>query len=407
MLYQATVSSYQWYSSNSSVASVSYTNFKECKVTGKAEGTCRVYFTANISVNGHPDSYYFYWDVTVSGYTSGGGSSTVVNPTRAVVYPTELTLEVGQTNDMSYEVYPSNATYTVYWQSSNTSIATVSQQGKITAVSLGSTNINLWVLDSQGNCNSIDLIPYCKVTVVQPTRLYDEDDTEAPNVVSNANVTVNRKLNANKWSTICLPFAMSEVQAKNAFGTDVEIADFTGYDTQKDAGGHIVGLSVNFSDVTEMEANHPYIIKVKNDISQFSVDGIDVTPSENPKTIFDNGLSGDQQEIYGSFVGTYVAETIIPQNGLFISDNQFWYSNGNKKMKAFRAYFNFSDVLAETEDQNQLSRIVLSFDNESTGVREITNCSPANNIYYDLQGRRVLSPKKGLYINNGRIIKVK
>ena len=393
---------YRWYSNNTNVASVSSTSFRECRVTGKAEGTCRVYFEASFFIGNKYDRYNFYWDVTVSGYTSGADE---VEPTMVTMDKEEITLEVGQTYDLSYEVYPANATYTPLWRSRNESVATVSNTGHVTAIAPGETIVEVWAYGSHNIYAG-----FCVVTVEEQAivnLLFDESSLEFPQAAYHTNAIINRSLAANKWSTICLPFAMSEAQTKAAFGDDVEIADFTGYEAEKDAGNNVVGLTVNFSDVTEMEANHPYIIKVKNDISQFTVDGVDVYPAENPRTIFDNGLSGDQQEIYGSFVGTYVAETIIPQNGLFISDNQFWYSNGNKKMKAFRAFFNFNDVLAEAEIPDQLSRIMFSFDNESTGVREIINCNLPNNIYYDLQGRRVLSPKKGLYINNGRIIKVK
>lgn len=390
---------YRWYSNNTSVASVSYSSFKECRVTGKAAGTCRVYFEASFFIGNKFDRYNFYWDVTVSGYTSG--ESSVINPTRAEIYPTELTLEVGQTYDMSFDVYPANATYTKQWVSHSKNIVTVNDQGRVSGVSPGTAYIYLWVFDSQGNCEYEDLVQTCEVTIVQPLRVFDENSTETLLSVDNANVTVNRTLNADKWSTICLPFAMSEAQTKAAFGNYVEIADFTGYDTEKDGGNNVVGLTINFSDVTAMEANHPYIIKVKNDITQFTVDGVDVVPVATPGIVYDNNLTGE----HGSFVGTYTAETTIPRNALFISDNKFWYSNGNKKMKAFRAYFDLQDVLTDMDSQSQQSRISMSFNNEDSGIKDIVRSTFASNVYYDLQGRKVEKPIKGLYILNGKIVK--
>jgi hypothetical protein len=78
-------------------------------------------------------------------------------------------------------------------------------------------------------------------------------------------------------------------------------------------------------------------------------------------------------------------------------------------MKAFRAYFDFVDYLAEAEDAS--SRIAMMFDN-STGIRRITNDElQMTNVVYDIQGRRVSEfvirnseLKKGLYIVNGKKI---
>lgn len=44
------------------------------------------------------------------------------------------------------------------------------------------------------------------------------------------NVLVKRIIKANEWSTICLPFEMSEEQLKDAFGNDVQLAEFIDYD---------------------------------------------------------------------------------------------------------------------------------------------------------------------------------
>ena len=74
-------------------------------------------------------------------------------------------------------------------------------------------------------------------------------------------VRVKRTINANQWSTICLPFAMTEEQVTAAFGTDVELADFSGA-TPEYEGEDVVKITLNFDPVTAIEANYPYVIKV-------------------------------------------------------------------------------------------------------------------------------------------------
>lgn len=46
-------------------------------------------------------------------------------------------------------------------------------------------------------------------------------------------------------------------------------------------------------------------------------------------------------------------------------------------------------------------------DQVTSGIREIVNSKSVNSKYYDLQGRRVLQPGKGIYIRNGKKIVIK
>ena len=80
-----------------------------------------------------------------------------------------------------------------------------------------------------------------------------------------------------------------------------------------------------------------------------------------------------------------------------MNGGKFWYSNGNNKMKAFRAYFDFYDVLADVE--NAGSRVNISFD-DITGVRSVKNDSGED--IYTLSGQRVKNAGKGVYIVNGK-----
>ena len=250
------------------------------------------------------------------------------------------------------------------------------------------------------------------VTIGQPadTRtVLDESSATAPVAETNANVRVRRTIKADEWSTICLPFAMTETQCKAAFGDDVELADFTGCDVDDTTGD----IRVNFSDVTAIEANHPYIIKVSEPVTEFFADGVDITPEEEPYIDRDEETTGsgrNKKTTYNSFIGTYVAETVVPDYALFLSDNQFWFSTGNTKMKAFRAYFDLATAGAEYEDEEVAARILMVFnDGETTGISALLMNSEGmkNDKVYNLKGQRVAQPSKGLYIKDGRKVVVK
>lgn len=242
-------------------------------------------------------------------------------------------------------------------------------------------------------------VPF-KVNVVERhTAILDELATVAPEAATNVDVTVKRTINANEWSTICLPFAMTAEQVKTAFGNDVVLKEFTGADSDFDNDDNVVGIKVNFDDANAIEVNHPYVIKVSNNITEFKVNNIDIDPQEDEAYIeFDNGKTGSRRVVYSGFYGTYHAETVVPNECLFLSNNKFWYSTGNTKMKAYRAYFEFLDKLT---DKSANTRIDFNFD-ETTGIKEVHGNTNVDGTY-DLQGRKVEEPtNKGLYIVNGR-----
>lgn len=231
------------------------------------------------------------------------------------------------------------------------------------------------------------------------TVILDEESTTAPENATGVNVTVKRTINANEWSTICLPFDMSEAQVKAAFGDDVQLAYFTSYDVEKD-GTDVTSITINFDndDLSEgFYANYPYLIKTSKDITEFSLT-TDITPDDVQES-YSAGKGANKKS--GKFIGTYQANTVVPENTLFLSGNNFWYSTGQTKMKAFRAYFDLLDVLSDVE--NASSRVVMKWNDEQpTGISEIKHETQKNSQYYDLSGRRVVRPNKGVYIVDGK-----
>lgn len=226
----------------------------------------------------------------------------------------------------------------------------------------------------------------------------DEESTVAPVAATGVNVHVVRTIKAGSWSTICLPFAMSEAQTKAAFGDDVLLKDFTSWSSEEDGEGNVVKLTIGFTDVTAMEANHPYLIKVSSAVSEFSVEGVDIDPAAEPvKQV------GTKKKDKGYFYGNYVAETAVPEYCLFVSNDKFYYSTGATKMKAFRGYFDLYDVLTSVEEAS--ARIMIG--DETTGIKAIENSQLTIDNYYNLAGQKVENPKKGLYITNNKKVIIK
>ena len=236
--------------------------------------------------------------------------------------------------------------------------------------------------------------------------LLDENSTTAPESATNVDVRVKRTINANEWSTIVLPFAMTEEQVKETFGPDVMLADFSGTDSEYDVDDNCVGVTLNFNAVTAIEANHPYIIKVSTAVTEFTVDGVTVDPDEEASVDRDELRLGSGKPkdpyryLYNSFVGTYVAQTVLPSMTLFLYNNKFYYSTGKTKMKAFRAYFDFYDVLTDVENANSIK--VWVNPDDATGIKAISDSPLKGEDTYNLSGQRVGESYKGIVVKKGK-----
>ena len=104
-----------------------------------------------------------------------------VVPTSVALNKTTLTLDIGRTSNLRATVYPSNAANKkCTWRSSNTSVATVDSNGKVTAKKAGTATIT--VKTSNGKTAT------CKVTVNLP----------APQITGLANTTGGIKISWNK-----------------------------------------------------------------------------------------------------------------------------------------------------------------------------------------------------------------
>lgn len=249
------------------------------------------------------------------------------------------------------------------------------------------------------------------------TRVFlNEESTVVPDASSGpVDIVVQRTIKSGQWSTICLPFAMTETQVHEVFGDDVQVKEFIDYTvTEDDATGAIFQITVNFADADlatyGMEANFPYLIQTSQDLTEFEVNST-IEPDEDGAVVeYDNGKTGSRRVVYGSLIGTYHAQTVVPENCLFISGNKFWYSTGLTKMKAYRAYFDFVDVLDDLDSAGANISMVFDSD-EVTGIEEMNSTGHRidNGVWYTLDGRRTVAKptQKGVYINNGKKMVIK
>ena len=249
------------------------------------------------------------------------------------------------------------------------------------------------------------------VTIGDPADTHvvlDETSTTAPVASGGAvDIMVKRTIKANEWSTLVLPFNMTEAQVKEALGSDVQLAEFEDYEAEYDADDNVTGLTVNFVATNLSDgfyANYPYLVKTSKDITEFFVKATIDPDEEDAVAEFTNGKTGPKKEVYGKLIGTYHAGDAIPADGLFLSGNKFWYSTGATIIKAFRAYFEFIEVLSGVAE----AKVRFMVDEDAAAIEGITP-DMENGVWYTLDGRQLNGKptEKGVYIVDGKKVLIK
>ena len=274
--------------------------------------------------------------------------------------------------------------------------------GEITGVKLSTVSAESITLSSSSFTITIDEPDDGRIK-------FDETSTSLPTYTAGekGNVTLKRTITAGQWSTIVLPFTLTKAKAETAFGADVQLAEFTAWEADYgDDDENVVPLNINmtFSTYTmsakkPMTGGKPFLIKTSQDIATIEAD--DVTLFRSVTDI----SKTDEYDTAGKMTGTLV-KTVIPEDGLFVSNQTFYYSVGTTNIKAFRCWMELGAVLDKETDFS--SKISFVIDDEVTSVDGIESKFGKNDIIYSLDGKAVAKGTdikrlpKGVYIVNGK-----
>jgi hypothetical protein len=252
------------------------------------------------------------------------------------------------------------------------------------------------------NKGSISASPYTYLALAD-----NEDNSSTLTLFNNitADVTLrNRKLYKDgEWNTLCLPFNVTISGSPLAGAT---LKELVAGQSNLAADGK---LTLTFTDASSIEAGKPYLIKWDkgsgDDIDSPFFNGVTITSVEPTPVLFANALgSGDC-----SFVGQYDPFEINSSNKnsivMLSSGNRIGYSNNvPRTLRCMRAHFE----IPTTTSAPAMTDYAIDFDGEaSTALKAIDNGQwVMDNVYYDLAGRRVAQPTKGLYIFNGKKVMI-
>lgn len=180
-------------------------------------------------------------------------------------------------------------------------------------------------------------------------------------------------LTAGNYGTICLPYA----------------ADITGADIYKitstvGSGESLTGINIDAVVGNEVEAGKAYIFKAT---------GTTLTATYS-------GSYTEASAGYGMMGNLGSSAINVPVGNYVISGNQIHkvVSGGSGvTIGQYKGYITLTDIPSAARGAN-----FISFENETTGINSMDNGQLMMDNYYDLQGRRVVQPTKGLYIVNGK-----
>ena len=239
------------------------------------------------------------------------------------------------------------------------------------------------------------------VTVEVPkAKNYTLDETKTDNIIEtyeNANVTLQRTLEASHWNSFCVPFALDKDQVTQYFGEGTQLRTYE---------GRCENNIVYFATVDNIEAGKPYIMKpgnavVKNPTFEgVSMVATGLDENGNPQAV------GDASTV--QMKGIYNHVTLVQdKTNIYIgAGNKFYYPADAKacQMNGLRAYF----IVPEGTD---IKKLRANLDGATTSLGEIFDTEESNTPVYNLQGQCVgnsLSTlKSGIYVQNGKKVVVK
>lgn len=229
---------------------------------------------------------------------------------------------------------------------------------------------------------------------------YTLDETNTNNVIEtyeNANVTLQRTLEASHWNSFCVPFALDKDQVTQYFGEGTQLRTYE---------GRCENNIVYFANVENIEAGKPYIMKPGNAVVQnptfegVSMVATGLDENGNPQAV------GDASTV--QMKGIYNHVTLVQdKTNIYIgAGNKFYYPADAEacQMNGLRAYF----IVPEGTD---IKKLRANLDGATTSLGEIFDTEESNTPVYNLQGQCVgnsLSTlKSGIYVQNGKKVVVK
>lgn len=211
-----------------------------------------------------------------------------------------------------------------------------------------------------------------------------DETTESPEIVEGDydEVKVSRTLKANTWNTFCVPFAMNNEQVTSNFGDDAEVKVLNGVQVNGD------DVLMTFTASETVEAGVPYMVRVKNAVSEIRVENAVVAMGDMKKEV--TATDGTVLTFFGNY-----GKQLAPQGSYIISNNVFYLVDSDVNLKGFRGYF-----VVDNPASHQAKTLSFVFD-DATSINGISDIVKDNKAY-NILGQRVDKNTTCIIIINGK-----
>ena len=310
--------------------------------------------------------------------TSGGKAR------RVVVTWTDTQGSNGNTIDIYGKSTAYSAASDLYGANAGTKLGSI-VRGTSTELLIGNNVEYIGIRSNNGTCYLDDIKIYWEGEAVS---LSDASDY-TPVAKDYAKVILNRSF-VEGWNGIILPFKLTN-DVKTALGV-------TKVKTLSSATESAGAITLNFSDVDlPVSAGTPVWVKfaaakASGDVILNGVKLETTAPTNVAKTVASSTFT---------LTGTYSSTDLESSEAYFVSGTKFYHKAAGVPLTAtpFRSYIIQTGASA---------RVYFDLEDETTGIVEMNANNARNaNQYYDLQGRKVAQPTKGLYIMNGKKVIIK
>lgn len=272
----------------------------------------------------------------------------------------------------------------VYFYANDTQGSLVSSN-KLTEQSISFVNdskqiVKIGLKPLSGNTYNWMGIGYVKLYKV-PEKTFIVDETVAwDNTQSGAgDVTLNRTIKVGV-NTVAFPFSMTQAEVEDKFGAGSKVYVVDAYDAS--------AANISFSVYDGISANKPCLLQATQGGESYSLENRTIvagTPDATGTNV--------------TMTGTYAASMDVPTDSYIISGDKIYQVNSTVTLKNTRAYITVTDPAPARV-------LTMSFGGEVTGIATIENgqFNIETGVIYDLSGRKVTAPAKGIYVINGKKI---
>ena len=228
-----------------------------------------------------------------------------------------------------------------------------------------------------------------------------------------------------KWYTMCLPFDMTAQQLKSAYGSKVEVVEFSGVDVEEKTN-HDKIITLKFKQpVTETKAHHPYMIHPS--LHKGTTTGVKTTivgitkQEEKLESLESQKVVKEANGVTYTFIGNYDNTKTLQQYSYYYysGDNETTYKNGFYKWIAPNSgtWTPYTACVLMNKDNGANAKPAISyylenFDGETTAIGTLPTIAlphKQEDKIYTIMGQEIqqgtLNLKtlpKGVYISNGK-----